>query len=236
MHVSRLLFVGSVDEAHKLVCQAPGCGRAISKAVHVIRDETGAVRVVGSGCYVKLSGYEAATQAGPAFTGFGGRRLTPEERALMVADTEAFVARVEARLTAEMEKARQAAEREQAVAQRTREQQAPVVHTFARHSHGQWRAAVPDGPEVMRPSERTRALDELARYRAQQARQAARTAMQRRPELSAFSVEAVAEAMVQAKAQYLGRGFRMDAPDARSAIEAAAVTILEKRGAQRRGS
>jgi hypothetical protein len=124
MDVARLLFVASVEESRKLVCQAPGCGRAIAKAVHVIRDQTGTVCVVGSGCYGKLSGHERATEDGAAIAGFDGRRLTPEERTLMAADTAAFVAGVEARLAAEREAAQQAEEMRRAEAQRLREQHA----------------------------------------------------------------------------------------------------------------
>lgn len=101
MHVARLLTIVRVDEEHKLVCQAPGCGRGIYAAVHVIRDETGAVHVVGSDCYLKLMGHEKATEEGPAFGGWDGRRLTEEERNAMLADTAAFVARMEAQFRAE---------------------------------------------------------------------------------------------------------------------------------------
>ncbi len=235
MHVGRLLFVASVEEARKLVCQAPGCGRAIAKAVHVIRDQTGAVRVVGSGCYGKLSGHEQATEDGAVIAGFDGRRLTPEERALMAADTAAFVAAVEARLEAEREAARQAEERRQAEDQRLHEQQlalrAPAV---PRPSHSQWERPIDNGPEGMRPGERAHAQHQLARFRAQQARTAAQVATQRRPELSVYSLDVVADAMAQAKAHYLARGLRMDASDARNTIELAAVAALAERA--RRGA
>jgi hypothetical protein len=230
MHVARLLFVATVEESHRLVCQAPGCGRAIAKAVHVIRDQAGAVRVVGSGCYAKLSGHEQATEHGATIAGFDGRRLTPEERALMVADTAAFVARVEARLAAEREAAQQAEERMRAEAQRLREQSATSgVPASRRPGYEEWKRPMSSGPEAMRPGERAHAREQLARFRAQQAREAARVAMQRRPELSAHSLDVVADAMAKAKTEYLERGLRMNAPDARSAIESAAVAALAKR-------
>ena len=50
--------------------------------------------------------------------------------------------------------------------------------------------------------------------------------MQRRPELAVHSLDVVSDAMVQAKAQYLSRGLRMDAPGAREAIETGAVALL----------
>ena len=56
--------------------------------------------------------------------------------------------------------------------------------------------------------------------------------MQRRPELSTFSVDVVADALVQAKADYIARGHRMDAPDARSVIEAGAIAVLSARGSK----
>ena len=121
MHVAQLLFVASVDESRKLVCQAPGCGRAIAKAVHVIRDSTGTIRVIGSGCYGRLSGHEEATRHGATIAGFDGRCLSPEERALMIADTAAFIADVEARLAADREAKILAADQIKAEAQRLRE-------------------------------------------------------------------------------------------------------------------
>lgn len=83
-HVSRLLFVVSVDDFRKLACQAPDCGRAHDKAIHVIRDMAAVVRLVGAGCCAILSGHEQATTQGVAIRGFDGRRLTPDERASML--------------------------------------------------------------------------------------------------------------------------------------------------------
>ncbi len=228
MHVAQLLFVASVDESRKLVCQAPGCGRAIAKAVHVIRDLTGAIRVIGSGCYTTLSGHEQATKQGAVVGGFDGRRLTPDERAFMVADTEAFIARVEARLAADREAARRSEERAQFEARRLREQSFEAA-AHCRPAHDEWKQPAGDGPEGMRTGERASARDKLAQFRAQQARQAARVAVQRWPGLSRHSLDVVADALARAKAEYVGRGLRMDAPDARSVIESAAIAALADR-------
>lgn len=232
MHVAQLMFVASVDESRKLVCQAPGCGRAIAKAVHVIRDSAGAIRVIGSGCFGKLSGNEQATRDGPTIAGFDGRRLTPEERALMIADTAAFVASVEAGLAAEREASRLAEKEERDEAWRLGEQRSEVA-ALHRPSQDDWKRQVGDGPEPMPIGQRAHARDKLARYRAQQARQAALSAMQRWPELSIHTLDVVADAMMRAKAEYTARGNRMDAPEARSGIEAIAVAALAKRA--RRG-
>jgi hypothetical protein len=228
MHIARLLFVASVDEPRKLVCQAPGCGRAIAKAVHVIRDSTGVIRVVGSGCYATLSGHEQATEQGAVIEGFDGQRLSPEERALMVSDTAAFVAAVEARLAAENEATRHAEEALRIEAQRLRKQsfKAPA---HCRPAHDECRPSAGDGPEAMRNGEPTSARDKLSQFRAQQARQAARVAIQRRPELTRHSLDVVADAMARAKADYIGRGLRMDAPDAQIVIESAAIAALADR-------
>lgn len=225
MQVVQLLFVASVDERHKLVCQAPSCGRAIAKAVHVIRDEMTKIRVVGSGCFGKLVGHERATEDGAVISGFDGRRLTPDERALMVADTAAFVASIEARLAAQKITTDLAdAQRAETRGLREGQPEAP----FHRTSLDMWRQRLADGSGAMRHGERRSALDQLARFRVQQAMQAARVAMHRRPELAAQSLDVVANAMVQAKAQYLQRGLRLDAPGAREAIEAEAVALLAK--------
>ena len=142
MQVTQLLFVASVDESHKLVCQAPSCGRGIARAVHVIRDETGSIRVVGSGCFEKLAGHKRATEEGAVLPGFDGRRLTAEERSLMVADTTALIARVEARLAAErVDAERMAAEladRQREEARQEREEDAGSEAPSDRHAHGAW--------------------------------------------------------------------------------------------------
>lgn len=213
MKVAQLLFITSVDESRKLVCQAPACGRAIAKAVHVIRDSTGAIQVVGSGCYATLSGHEQATKRGATIGWSDSQPLTPDERALMFADTAAFVAAVEARLAADREAERQADVRAAAEAQRMRDERSRQSDVSGRGRAG----------NTASDSQR------MAQFRAQQARQAARDAIQRRPELSIFSLEVVANAMARAKAEYVGRGHRMDAPDARSAIEAAAIAALADR-------
>ncbi len=228
MQVAQLLFVVSVDESHKLVCQAPGCGRAIAKAVHVIRDAKGDIRVVGSGCYAKLAGHERATEDGAVFSGFDGRRLTPEERSLMVADTAAFIDLVEARLAAQRAAA-ELADRLAEAARRLHEGQTKSMAPFHQPSQDVWRRPRDRGPEAMPHGERRGALDQLARYRAYQASHAARVAMQRWPELRTHSLDVVTDAMVQAKAQYLSRGLRMDGPGAREAIETEAVALLAGR-------
>jgi hypothetical protein len=143
----------------------------------------------------------------------------------MAADTAAFVAGVEARLVADREAARQAREKKAVEAQRSR------GHRFeaATPAHDEWKHQVGYGHDGMRTSERASARDKLAQFRAQQARQAACVAIQRWPELSRHSPDVVADAMARAKAEYVGRGLRMDAPDARSVIEAAAVAALADR-------
>lgn len=212
----------SVDDEHKLVCQAPGCGRGIAKAIHVIRDQAGDIRVIGSGCYARLAGHQRATADGPAIGGFDGRRLTQEERALMLADTAAFIARMEAAQWGATAVRREVA--------RKPEQRSEYFSPTARRSPGdQWTMPTASGPEALRGVERVEALDKLARFRMQQARAAAQLAIRHWPELSAQALEVVVDAMVLAKAEYLARGGRMDAPDARRAIELAAVAALAER-------
>jgi hypothetical protein len=149
----------------------------------------------------------------------------------MMSDTMAFVSLVEARLTTEREAARL---REDKCRSDSR-QEAPVKSAIRTPSREGWTPHKNSGSEAMRPGERARALDQLARFRAQQAREAAQIAIQRRPELAAHPLDVVIDAMIQAKAQYLAQGLRMDAAGARGAIESAAVAILEVRS-QRGGT
>lgn len=145
----------------------------------------------------------------------------------MAADTVAFVASVEARLADERRIAE--AQQEQVLAERSPPNsghsavQPQLPH---RPSRNEWRTGLGDGPEFMRPGDRTAARDQLAQYRAQQARMAARKAMQRRPELATHPLTVVADAMAQAKVRCLARGLRMDSPNARTTIEMEAILIL----------
>lgn len=89
-----LLAIVEVDEEHKVQCQEPGCGHGVYKRIHVV-DLDGKLMVMGSTCYAKRFGN--APDLGPEFAGAGtGRRLSPEERELLLNNTAQLLAKFEA--------------------------------------------------------------------------------------------------------------------------------------------
>lgn len=90
---ARLLAVVEVDKSERVNCQEPGCGHTVYKAIHVVRDG-GQLLTLGSTCFEKR--YGGLTALGTAqYGGVTGKRLTPEERLLLTANTEALLARFE---------------------------------------------------------------------------------------------------------------------------------------------
>jgi hypothetical protein len=221
---TELLAIVEVDWDDRIRCQAPDCGRSVHKAVHVILDG-GRLLVYGSTCSAEHFGFGIGKASGPRYGSGMGRKLTKEERVLLECNTAALVERMEAEYVAEL--AGRKAEEDALAASRTAEEAQRQAASRAvidedREGWGQprrrdeWRQLVnvPTG------------TDPLSRWRAQQATAAAKSAMQRSPELARFSVNEVATAMRQAKEQCLAAGLRMDADGAREAIERGAVALL----------
>jgi hypothetical protein len=224
MHVSKLLARVQVPPSHRLICQSPGCKQPIYADIHVIRDEAGAIRVIGSTCYAKLTGSTEAKAAGASY-GWDGKHLTAEERDAMLADTAAFVERMEAQYAAEREASRKAAEAEAAAREAERARQAAQRVPDVREVGQPW-SPQGGGTDWRQAQVLSKGDDPLTRYRAQQALLAAKTAMARVPGLEQFRVAEVADAMVQAKAQCVAQGWKMDMDGAREALERAALSIL----------
>lgn len=89
---ARLLAIVEVPVEQKVLCQEIGCGRGVWKAIHVVR-ESEQILVLGSTCFAKRYGSEDAL--GAAHYGNGSsRRLTPEERQLLLENTAAFIERI----------------------------------------------------------------------------------------------------------------------------------------------
>lgn len=88
----RLLKVVEVHPDDKVLCRAEGCGRGVYKRIHVVEVD-GAITVMGSDCFDRLygaGGREEALYGGSSQDG-EVRMLSAEERALMEANTEAFI-------------------------------------------------------------------------------------------------------------------------------------------------
>lgn len=89
---AELLVIIEVDRDDRVVCQAPGCGHAVYKRIHVIR-HGGAIGVYGSDCFGRLFRDQLGT---PRYGGGAGRVLTADERKMLVQNTERLIAQFEA--------------------------------------------------------------------------------------------------------------------------------------------
>lgn len=83
-----LLAIVEVDHNQRVRCGNPGCGHSVYKAIHVVQDSE-ELLVLGSTCFEKRYGLGAF--GAPHYGGGGGRRLTSEERGLLLHNTEALL-------------------------------------------------------------------------------------------------------------------------------------------------
>ena len=91
--MARLRAVVAVSVENRVQCQQPGCGHSVHAAIHVV-EEYGRLLVLGSTCFAKrYGGIRALGQA--EHGGAGGRKLTDEERLLLIQNTEALLAHFE---------------------------------------------------------------------------------------------------------------------------------------------
>lgn len=89
----RLLAVVQVEREQRVQCGQPGCGHSVWKAIHVV-NEGGALLVLGSTCFGRRYGPDMNLGT-PTYGGGNGRKLTPEERQLLVENTAALLVRFE---------------------------------------------------------------------------------------------------------------------------------------------
>jgi hypothetical protein len=88
-----LRAIVAVDERDRVQCQQPGCGHSVYAAVHIVQED-GRLIVLGSRCFVKR--YGDANALGPAQYGGGaGRRLTDDEREMLMRNTRDLLASFE---------------------------------------------------------------------------------------------------------------------------------------------
>lgn len=90
---AQLLTIVEVLPEDKVLCAQPGCGHSVWKAIHVVRDGA-ELLVLGSTCFEKRYGSGGALGT-PSYGGGSSRKLTQEERGLLVDNTTAFMARIE---------------------------------------------------------------------------------------------------------------------------------------------
>jgi hypothetical protein len=120
---AELLAIVEVDKSDRVVCQAPGCGHAVYKRIHVVR-QGGHASVYGSDCFGRLFA-GLIPDAGPRYGSAEGRLLTSEERAMLAENTERLLAQFEMERTNALEQQRLRREQqellERAAAERVRE-------------------------------------------------------------------------------------------------------------------
>ncbi len=88
---ARLLAIVEVDKSAGVQCQHPGCNHRVYKRIHVV-DESGKLWVLGSSCFEKLYG-SGALRAQPSFGGANGKKLSSEERQMLVDNTIVLIER-----------------------------------------------------------------------------------------------------------------------------------------------
>lgn len=88
-----LLAIVEVDKTERVICRAPNCGHSVYKRIHVIKLD-GKVTVYGSECFKRLLGSESSIV--PRYGTSTSRQLTPEERLLLLENTESLIIRFEA--------------------------------------------------------------------------------------------------------------------------------------------
>ncbi len=89
----KLVAIVAVDPAERVRCGQPGCGHSVYARIHIVR-EGDELLVLGSTCFEKR--YGSASALGSAnFGSGGGRRLTVEERQLLVSNTALLLSHFE---------------------------------------------------------------------------------------------------------------------------------------------
>lgn len=89
-----LMAIVEVDKKDRISCQAAGCKRPVFKQIHVIR-EGGSFKVLGRECYKKLYCRNGVRDQKPYYGSSEGRRLTDEERHILIENTQKFIERLE---------------------------------------------------------------------------------------------------------------------------------------------
>lgn len=94
MSTAKLLAIVSVESSERVRCGEVGCGHSVYRAIHVVKDSDGLL-VLGSTCFAKRFGSGRALGTA-SFGGGDGRKLTAEERQLLVNNTAELLKRFEA--------------------------------------------------------------------------------------------------------------------------------------------
>lgn len=120
------LTIISVAHSDRVQCQCKGCGHTIYANIHMVRTPDGDIQCWGSTCFARESGQIAFATA-PLYPSLGGRKLTDDERAMLLGNREVLIARFKSEYEASL-----AAERRRREAAQVREQVALPQKSFER--------------------------------------------------------------------------------------------------------
>jgi hypothetical protein len=211
-----LVMVVEVDWDDRIRCQAPGCGKPVYKRIHVVRDSDPVI-VVGSECWARFYAGIPGTSSKPQHGTTQGHKLTAQERAQLLANTAAFIARIEqealaAAAIADAERAK----RESARPPQPRRQPPPFD---------------PDDPPYVAPEEhgqRPSPREALQKWREHEALRIARELLAHSPAFQSFPERWIARAMLRAREDLVASGVKLDEPGSRQRIEAGALALLQR--------
>ena len=87
-----LLAIVEVSKTERVICRAPNCKHSVYKRIHVVKLD-GKITVYGSECFKRLLGADVNHK--PHYGSSIIRLLTPEERLLLIENTDILIARFE---------------------------------------------------------------------------------------------------------------------------------------------
>lgn len=93
----KLLAILEVDKNARVLCQSDGCGKSIYKRIHVVNDNNKII-VLGQTCYSRIYGGNTSIftdDVGAHYTADKSRKLTAEERDLLLKNTEKLIEQFE---------------------------------------------------------------------------------------------------------------------------------------------
>ena len=93
----KLLAIVEVDKNARILCQSKGCGKSVYKRIHVVNDNNKII-VLGQTCYSHIYGGNASIftdDVGAYYTSGKGRKLTADERNLLLKNTEKLIEQFE---------------------------------------------------------------------------------------------------------------------------------------------
>lgn len=93
----KLLAIVEVDKNARVLCQSEGCGKSVYKRIHVVNDNNKII-VLGQTCYSREYGGNTSIfpdDVGAHYTADKSRKLTAEERDLLLKNTEKLIQQFE---------------------------------------------------------------------------------------------------------------------------------------------